>query len=67
MIVAMWCFLSVGGEHVFSLVFHHSERVFAAQPPRKPKPSKGLRLDQETYEHVFDLGGEHAYAHTHDC
>ena len=49
------------------LDIHHSERVFAAQPPRKTKPSKGLHFYQETYEHVFDLGGEQAYARKHDC
>ena len=41
---------------------HHSERVFALQPPRKPIPSKGLRVWQKKSEHVFDLGGEQAYA-----
>ncbi|MEY3482449.1 MAG: LexA repressor [Actinomycetota bacterium] len=41
---------------------HHSERVFVLQPPRKPKPSKGLQGPQENAEHVFDLGGEQAYA-----
>jgi len=36
--------------------------VFALQHAGKPKPSNDLRGAQENPEHVFDLGGEQAYA-----
>jgi repressor LexA len=57
-----WWWWWVSGEQVFFLDFHHSEQVFVVQPPRKPKPSMGLRGTSEKPEHVFDLGGEQAYA-----
>jgi len=62
--VAMGVSFRVGGGANKSspLGFHHSERVFVAQPPRKLKPSKGLQGLMEFGEHVFDLGGEQAYA-----
>ena len=54
--------LGVGANRCSPLGFHHSERVFVVQPPQKPKPSNGFRDFPQIYEHVFDLGGEQAYA-----
>jgi hypothetical protein len=56
----------MGANRCSPLGFHHSERVFVVQPPQKPKRSNGFRDFPQIYEHVFDLGGEQAYAFWHD-
>ena len=62
MMVAIGGSFRCGANRCSPLGIPHSERVFGEQPPSKPKPSRGLRALEENPEHVFDLGGEQAYA-----